>query len=69
VLRDFSLLHPIKVMEALDPEAFEKEEVILEQQLMLQREHEKGKAMQSFAQNFSKSFTPMKTVKFLAPKK
>ena len=56
-------------MEALDPEAFEKEEVILEQQIMLQREHDKGKSMQSFAQNFSKSFTPMKTGKFLVPKK
>jgi hypothetical protein len=30
VLRDFSLLFPIKVMEALDPEAFEKEEAELE---------------------------------------
>jgi hypothetical protein len=26
VLRDFSLLHPIKVHEALDPEAFQEEE-------------------------------------------
>ena len=30
VLRDFSLLFPVKVMEALDPEAFEKEEAELE---------------------------------------
>jgi len=30
VLRDFSLLHPIKVYEALDPEAFQEEEDTLQ---------------------------------------
>ena len=39
VLRDFSLLHPIKVMEALDPAGFEKEEIILEQKAISQREN------------------------------
>jgi hypothetical protein len=34
VLRDFSLLFPIKVMEALDPEAFEREEAELEREMI-----------------------------------
>ena len=41
VLRDFSLLFPIKVMEALDPEAFEKEEAELER-LMYAEEKRKA---------------------------
>jgi len=34
VLLDFSLLFPVKVMEALDPEAFEKEEAELEKAMI-----------------------------------
>ena len=36
VLRDFSLLHPLKVMEALDPEAFDKEEIELQKQMLIE---------------------------------
>jgi hypothetical protein len=43
VLRDFSLLNPIKVIQALNPEAFEKEEIICQQKLILQKEKDKKK--------------------------
>ncbi len=43
MLRDFSLLNPIKVIQALHPEEFEKEEIIIEQKLILQREQNERK--------------------------
>jgi hypothetical protein len=47
-LRDFSLLHPIKVQEALDPEAFQEEEDELSRQLYFEEKEKQRKAMNKF---------------------
>jgi len=49
VLRDFSLLHPIKIMEALDEEHFEREENAMIRKLSLQRNKEKEEVKVKFA--------------------
>jgi hypothetical protein len=49
VLRDFSLLHPIKIMEALDEEHFEREENAMNRKLSLQRNKDKEEVKVKFA--------------------
>lgn len=51
VLRDFSLLFPVKVMEALDPEAFEKEEAELERIMLAEEKRQKKSTMYMFKKN------------------
>ena len=53
VLRDFSLLFPLKVMEALDPEAFEKEEAELERIMIAEEKRLAKQTMYNLKKNMS----------------
>ena len=60
VLRDFSLLHPIKTMEALDPDAFEKEEIEIKKQLLLEHKQKEKDAMKQFKTGLSVNMLKLK---------
>ena len=57
VLRDFSLLFPIKVMEALDPEAFEKEEAELARAVHNEEKHTAKVTMLKFSKNMNEKLS------------
>jgi len=51
ILRDFSLLHPTKLHEALDPLAFELEERDMFNEMVINRAKTQGKVMHKFGQS------------------
>ena len=53
MLRDFSLLFPLKVMEALDPEVFEKEEAELEKIMIAEEKRLAKQTMYNLKKNMS----------------
>ncbi len=53
VLLDFSLLFPVKVMEALDPEAFEKEEAELEKAMIAEEKRLAKQTMYKVRKNMN----------------